>query len=254
VRKAYTKLQSFHVLLGEDSKIFTEEEDVFHYDQQVIPEDEESPLEKYVYELKQYREANPVRYRQIEQTAEGWEIAAATSGTAFFLLKAPRSAQLAISVTQGEGYKTQVLSLADSLEATRTAAETPRVPLPDQWKELCSEAERAYNQYFIRINKSRAGDKRTQALEVIRELYNQPNISAESKRLLEKARRLADRGSFDIIKKMLRIKVMIDEREMMLFQLTQEEIDEVLVQEIGKLVANVESRQGTPMILLGTIK
>ena len=254
VRKAYTKLQSFHVLLGEDSKIFTEEEDVYHYNPQTIPEEEESPLEKYVYELKQYRESNPIRYSQIEQTAEGWEIAASTSGTAFFLLKAPNSAQLAISVSQGEGYKTQVLSLADSIEATRTDPETPRLSLPEQWQALCAEAVKAYNQYFIRINKSRAGDKRTQALEVIRELYNQPAISAESKKLLEKARKLADRGSFDIIKKMLRIKAMIDEREKMLFQLTQEEIDEVLEREIGKLVAKVESRQGTPQILLGTIK
>lgn len=254
VRKAYTKLQSFHVLLGEDNKIFTEEEDVYHYNPQTIPEEEESPLEKYMYELKQYREANPARYTQIEKTSEGWEIAAATCGTAFFLLKAPRSAQLAISVSQGEGYKAQILSLTDSIEATRTVPETPRLPLPEQWQVLCAEAVKAYNQYFVRINKSRAGDKRTQTLEVIRELYSQPSISAGSKRLLEKARKLADRGSFDIIKMMLRIKAKIDERKMMLFQLTQEDIDELLEQEIGKLVAKVESRQGTPQILLGTIK
>lgn len=32
VQKAYTKLQSFHTLFGEDSQIYTEDEEVMHYD------------------------------------------------------------------------------------------------------------------------------------------------------------------------------------------------------------------------------
>jgi hypothetical protein len=39
-----------------------------------------------------------------------------------------------------------------------------------------------------------------------------------------------------------------------LFVLSQNDIDDILEREIGKLVTNVESKQGTPSILLGTIK
>ena len=98
VRKAHTKLQSFHVLFGEDSKIFSEEESIVHYDIAKAVDGEESPLQKYVFELKQYKEAHPERYQQIEQADGDWQIAQAASGTAYFIVKAPRSARLAIRI------------------------------------------------------------------------------------------------------------------------------------------------------------
>ena len=100
VRKAYTKLQSFHVLFGEDSKIFTEDEEVRHYDIQKAADGEESPLEKYVYELKRFKEAHPERYEHIADTNDNWGMAVAKSGTAYFLVKAPKSARLAIRIKQ----------------------------------------------------------------------------------------------------------------------------------------------------------
>lgn len=254
VRKAYTKLQSFHVLFGEDSKVFIEEEDVYNYGQNATLEEEESPLEKYVFELKQYRDAHPQRYSQIEQTTDGWEIASAQTGQAVFLLKAPRSAQLAFAVTQDEGFQTSMLSQIDLLETIRTEPETPRMELPDNWQKLCEEAVKAYNQYFVRINRTRAGDKRTQALEVIHNLYNQDHISEKSKQLLVKVRRMVDRGNIDIIRKILKIRSYIIGKQMQLFQITQEEIDVILYTEMGNIAAEVELRQGAPQILIGTMK
>ena len=76
VRKAHTKLQSFHVLFGEDSKIFSEEENVVHYDIVKAIDAEESPLQPYVFELKQYKTAHPERYAEIEHADEScWQIA-----------------------------------------------------------------------------------------------------------------------------------------------------------------------------------
>ena len=106
----------------------------------------------------------------------------------------------------------------------------------------------------MRINKSRAGDKRTQALEIIVKLYSSEGISTHSKNLLKSARKLADKGSFDIIKKMLDIGQELEERESRLFAIEQQDIDDILEREIGKLVANVESKQGEAAIILGTIK
>lgn len=255
VRKAHNKLQSFHVLFGEDSKIFSEEESVVHYDLVKAVDGEESPLQKYVFELKQYKEAYPERYAQIEQADDDWQIAQAASGTAYFIVKAPNSARLAIKINVGEDgqQKAQIISLLELLEDMRVDENAERVPLPDNWQELSTDAIKAYNQYFVRINKSRAGDKRSKALEIIVKLYNS-NVSAQSKKLLTSARKLADRGSFDIIKKMLAIGLQLEERDSQLFALEQQDIDEILEREIGKLVANVEGRQGKAFIELGTIK
>lgn len=255
VRKAHSKLQSFHVLFGEDSKIFSSEESIMHYDIAKAVDGEESPLQKYVYELKQYKQAHPDRYRQIEQAHDDWQMALAASGTAYFLVKASHSARLAIRIQEENGLQNaQIISSIDLLEAMQVDEQTKRMPLPESWKQLSADAIKTYNQYFVRINKSRAGDKRTKALAIIVNLYNNDALSPNSKSLLKNARKLVDKGSFDIIKKMLFIGQELEERNSRLFALEQQDIDEMLEREIGKLVAHVESRQGEASIVLGTIK
>ena len=256
VRKAHTKLQSFHILFGEDSKIFSDEESVVHYDIAKAIEGEESPMQQYVYELKQYKETHPERYKQIEQTNEGWEIAQATNGTAYFIVKAPRSAKLAISIHTAEDSqsKAQIISLLELLEAMRVEESAQRTALPDNWQQLSADAIKTYNQYFVHLNKSRAGDKRTQALQIIVRLYNNDTISEKSKELLKNTRKLVDKGSLDIIKKILAIGQELEEKNSRLFIIEQQDIDEILEREIGKLVTNVESKQGEASIILATIK
>jgi superfamily II DNA/RNA helicase len=254
VRKAHTKLQSFHTLFGEDNKIYTNDEDVYNYPIQQAADGEESPMQKYIYELKQYKEKHLLRYQQIEQAADDWQIAQAKSGTAYFIVKAPRSARLAISVNQveGEAPKGVVLSMLDMLEEMKVPENAQRVPLPDNWKDLSDKAILTYNQHFVRINKSRAGDKATKAKGIISDLFKKNELSTKSKELLNRARKLVDKGSNDIIKKIIAIGAELEERK--LFDLSQNDIDSILEREIGKLVTNVESKQGKPSILLGTIK
>ena len=46
----------------------------------------------------------------------------------------------------------------------------------------------------------------------------------------------------------------LEEKDSRLFTINQQEIDDILEREIGKLVANVKRRQGEATIILGTIK
>ena len=170
-------MQSFHVLFGEDSKIFSEEESVVHYDIAKAFDGEESPLLKYVDELKQYKEDHPERYLQIHQTNQGWEIAQATNGTGYFMVRARRSGILAIKI-DAEG-KAKEISHFELLEDIRVDKNAKRVPLPDNWQQLLAEAIKTYNQYFIRINKSRAGDKATAAKEMLVKINNTSGLSEE---------------------------------------------------------------------------
>lgn len=256
VQKAHDKLQQFHVLFGEDSKIFSENEDVYHYDLAKAVDGEESPLQKYVFELKQYKAEHPERYAQIEQADSGWEIAQAADGTAYFIVKAPRSAMLAVKLCANENEeqpKPKIISLIELLEELQTEEDAKAIPLPSKWKELSDSAILAYNQHLVRISKSKASDKRTKAIEVIETLGSKTK-SATSKQLLINTRKMVDKNNIDIINKLVSIGKRTEDSEARLFPLGQKEIDEILEKEISKLVANVTKRQGEAVIVMGTIK
>ncbi len=252
VRKAHTKLQSFHILFGEDSKIFSDDEEIAQYALHDAVEGEESPMEKYVFELKQYKEANPERYQKIEETAEGWMIASKTVGNAYFMVKAPRSSGLAIKVAQDGVAQPQIISAVDMIDAVMVDKNTPASPLPDNWSQLSADALRTYNQYFVRINKSRAGDKRTQAMNIINDLYHKNKLSRQSKKILENAMKMVRNGNIDIIRRMIGIGKQLEENGQTLFELKQNDIDNILETSIGKLVSTVELKQGKAEITLAT--
>ena len=214
---------------------------------------EESPMEKYISELKQYKTEHSERYSQIESVNEDWQIVSSQTGNAYFLVKAPRSARLAVRVSQGESMQAKIISTTELLDEARPTQDAARTERPENWEQMIDLAKETYNQYFIQIVNSRAGDKRTKALKVIHDLLHHPQSSAKAKKLLANARRLADKGSYDIIKKMIVIDEKLQEKNS-LFPLTQEDIEVTLEKEIGKLVAKVETKQGEGEILLGTIK
>lgn len=254
VRKAYTKLQSFHILFGEDNKIFSDEEEIVQYELEQIPDDEESPMEKYVYELKQYREAHPERFAQIEAMEDKWEVASYQDGNAYFLIKAPRSSRLAVKVPKDANERPQIISTAEMLETLKVPEDTPIAPLPENWSEICKKALKTYNQYFVKINKSRAGSKATDAKAVLHKILQIPNLTKETKNLLILVRKLIDLGNYDIIRKILSLEPYLDETQGQLFALCDEDINQLIEREIAKLVSNVELKQGEANILLGTSK
>lgn len=252
VRKAYTKLQSFHILFGEDNKIFSEEESLVQYDLVRAVEGEESPMQKYISELKQYKDKHPKRYAHIAQTDTGWEIAQKSTGTAYFIVKAPRSVRLALRCEEQED-TFHVIPLVELLEAIRVDENAKPTPLPEHWQTLSRTAIRAYNQYFVNIKKAASGDKATLAKEVIMKL-SEGTSSPQSKQLLMDARKLLDKGSVDIMNQLIAIGKKLKEHDTLLFPLQQEDIDNRIEQHLAQLVAHVEKKQGTPVIILGTIK
>lgn len=258
VRKAHVKLQAFHTLFGEDSKIFTEAENVVHYDINRAVEGDESPMQKYVYELKQYKAAHPERYDLIERTDKGWEMAQGDCRTGYFMVKAPKSAKLCIRMLNEPDGKMEndFISATEMLEALRTEENTARLPLPQDWVLRCQKALLAYNQYFVRINKQRSDSKKEQAINIIANIYKEYYIckNESSNSLLERANSIVRKGNIDMINKIIALNKEIDNRKSSLYPIQQEEIDEILEQEIGKVLANITKKQGEAEILLGTIK
>ncbi len=62
---AFAKLQTFHTMFGEDSKIFSEEEEISEANFTQNFDGEESPYSKFISELKQFQENNEERFKEL---------------------------------------------------------------------------------------------------------------------------------------------------------------------------------------------
>lgn len=65
--RTYVKLQSFHELFGEDSQIYSTEEEVKHFDKVVRDEmdETETPIMPYISELREFKKSNPSEYERL---------------------------------------------------------------------------------------------------------------------------------------------------------------------------------------------
>ena len=256
VEKAYTKLQSFHTLFGEDSKVYTADEEVSHYDLNTVVNGEESPLEKYIYELKQYKEANPERYDYILNRDENLECATRTiDGSCYFLVRTPRMSCLFVKVSPVDT-KGHIISASEMYESFSVAQDAPLTELPDHWEEDKKKAEKAVNQHLHRMNvRMGSSAKATKAKEILRRMQQDITMSAESKSLLADAFTLVNKGNSDIIRKVLAFEEALNNSQGDLFGgLTQQDFDIMIEREIRNIVANMQQRYGKAEVFIGLSK
>lgn len=244
VQKAYTKLQSFHTLFGEDSQVFTEDEEVMHYGLNEQVNGEESPMEKYVFELKEYKRLHPERFEQIAEKEDGLELAIAPSeNCSYFLVRNKQVSGLFVKVDKD--LKSTMLSGIDMYKSFRADESTQAVPLPEDWEQRKVKAELAVNQALSRMNiHAKNSQKATKAKEIILRMKDNIVMSKESRSLLASAFNLVNKGNFDIIKKIIALDELKKQNGNTLFDFTQEEFDAVIKKEIENIVANVQKRYG----------
>lgn len=252
VQKAYIKLQSFHVLFGEDSKVFTEEEEVKHYDLNTAVNGEESPFEKYVFELRQFREKNPDRYNVIKEAKDGLELAVGTEGARYFLVKTDTMSGLFVKV-EPDG-SAQVIPSTEMYTEFPVPTDAKTVELPEDWEAVCNAAIRAFGQHLSKMNiVASRNAAATKAKGVIDRLGNSGNLSQESFNLLAAAGRLIRKGNTDIIRKILAIgNALADDN--VLFAMTQEDVDRIISDAIEKLVEEQKKLNGKPFVYIGLAK
>lgn len=251
VQKAHTKLQSFHTLFGEDSKVFSEQEEVAHYDLNRQVNGEESPLEKYIYELKQFRDDHPERYAFIKQKNDGLEMAFTTAdGKGYFMVRTPKMSGIFVRV-ESEGADGELLSVFDMLKNCRPSETAINAPLPAGWDAMKKEAERTVVAELASVRLRQGNSKRaTEAKEVIIKLKQSQAMSPDSKQLLNAADRLVRQGNPDIIKRILHVGKAVEEHNL-LFPYTQEEFDRYIETEIKRIVEHVQLRNGKPEVFIG---
>ena len=253
VQKAYTKLQSFHTLFGEDSQVFTTDEEVMHYQLNIQVNGEESPMEKYINELKEYKTANPVRFEQIVAKDSGLELAVPTEeGNSYFLVRNKKLAGMFVKVDR-EG-KAKILSGIDMYCEFRTNPDVQTCSLPDDWDKRKAAAVLEVNRALNRVNLHvRNSEKATLAKEIITRMKNEMSLSKSSRKILANAFNFINNGNIDIINKVIAL-----DREQKkgpsLFEMKQDEVDEILEREIQKIVERVQVRNGKAEVYLALSK
>lgn len=263
VQKAHVKLQSFHTLFGEDSKIFSNAEDVVHYAllptfDQIEEEVGDAPYLKYVNELRAYVKAHRPRYRRIEEAnAPGdWlMVQTADMGTAYFLVGTqPANAMIVCidpqSKTKREAKVVSPIDVLEELRADEAAcAIDPPMNSEKMWKALEKKALQAYKNHIYRDSRSRADDNGSKASAIIQRLYPLTQ-SPESKKLLRRASEQVEGGNLGVINRLLEIDRNQQAQQQLLFSL-----DDLIEQALGGLAKDVSAApKSDPRIILGTIK
>lgn len=254
VEKAHIKLQSFHTLFGEDSKIFTEEETVEHYDLNNIVNGEESPYEKYIHQLKEYRNANPERYKVICQKEDGLQLATtAADGSCYFVVRTPKMKGLFVRVdSDGKG---KIVTGIDFYPNFITAPDAPRVDLPSDWEQKCRTAIRTVGQHLAKLNSYKVKDKAaTNAKGIIVKMSESGQMSQHSQILLDAAFQMVNKGNSDIIRTINAIGREVYNDQQTLFVLTQEEIDGIIARKLDNIVSEQSKMSGTPEVYLALAK
>ena len=253
VNKAYTKLQSFHTLFGEDSKIFTEEEEVAHYELNTQMAEDESPLEKYLFELKEYKTANPERYEEIEQITEGLQMATTSDGVGYFVVKAPRSIDFYVAVDPNAEEGTPI-AWPEMLQRFKSEPNIAKTNLPTHWEDMRKEAERVVIAELASVRLRQGNSARaTKAKGIIVELKNSQKMSKESKKLLNDASALIRNGNPDMVNCILTIGEAVTQQNT-LIPYTQEEFDEYIKKNLAKIVEHVQQRNGKPEVTIAIYK
>ena len=254
VQKAHTKLQAFHTLFGEDAQVFNDKEEVTHYDLNTQVNGEESPMEKYISELKAYKEANPDRFKHIVETEEGLEMALPNQeGKSYFLVRNKHVAGMFVCVDNE--LNATILSGADMYSNFKPGCDDVAGSLPDNWKERKSKAELTVNQALTKMNiHASKSDRATLAKGIIRSMKENMKLSVESKNILADAFRFVNKGNLDIIKKIIAIDKELQSKQGNLFSITQEEIDYILNNEIAQIVSHVQGRYGKAEVYMALSK
>jgi superfamily II DNA/RNA helicase len=256
VQKAYTKLQSFHTLFGEDNKVYTEEEEVSHYDLNTMVNGEESPLEKYIYELKKFKEENPERYEYILNRDNDLEVATTfIDGCSYFHVKTPRMAGLYVKVDPTNN-KGKVISAAEMYQSFAVSKEAPTVSLPEDWEEQKKKAELSVNKHLHKLNVRKAkSNNATKAKEILIKMRDNITMSEKSKSLLDDAFRFVNKGNTDIIKKVLAFDKYVNTSPNDLFGgLSQQDFDDMIEREISNIVSTLQQRYGKAEVFIGLSK
>jgi len=258
VHKAHTKLQAFHSLFGEDNRVYSDNEEVESYGQdpitlQHLVDGEESPLEKYIAELKQFKLNYPEEYERITQLNEHLFVGNTSScDESLFLVRGQSNNGLCISVdNEGISKDIPVIEMAEKIRCTSEAFSTA---LPENWEAIQHKALYEFNNFFNKMRTGKEQKKVTkEALDIVhKKLLQHYSFKPEVKELLNKADKLIRKGDVHLSNKIIKFYDFVVSPQQTLFDMNLSDLEAILEKEMEGVRKRVNSElSGKPVITLG---
>lgn len=181
IENAYAKLQSFHSMFGEDSKVFTEMEEIPELEFNKLIDGDESEMGVFIKELKDYQKTHAERYeyiKQIKPKALGGTIAADDKDSAV-LISTPIKGLMSFAVAPT--FQARVISSLEMMKLLKCPEETAYLPLSPHAQEIEQAATRCYQTIVSKSLTSKDSDKNVkEAQSILDKLKKTPGLSSES--------------------------------------------------------------------------
>ena len=230
VQNAFAKLQSFHVMFGEDNPIFSSDEEIFSYS--AAMNGVSGPGQVFLKELRDYKNANPLRYAQIK--AAPTPLATAISAT-------PNTAVCAVKDKETMYYQvdTQTLdatdmSYIDAFEACNCAPGTLPCALPANLRAINAAALQEYNNYRFQLAPV-AGVRGTipNAINYIQVWQRHYNLAQDVIGILNTTRISICIGDTLLAKRVVKIGKDIDAKAQTAAPYTQQDVEDVIRKQLA---------------------
>ncbi len=255
VQNAFVKLQSFHTLFGEDNQIFSEEETLSEAGYSHLLDGDETPYQRFIAELKTYKENNTERYKQLLDLNENLQVAYnADTDESLFVIKTKNNDKGGLYVTLGNDFSGKVIPAIEMLQKCRCAIETPITAIPQNHIQFEEYALQTYNAYVQKLQKSQPKNKYLVQAQTIIHSWINASISKQSKNLLNNAARLVKKGNMGVANKIIKIGAQLGSPQQTLFQITQSDIDHIITQELNHIGEQNTKAFGEPYIFASSYK
>lgn len=254
IQRAYTKLQSFHALFGEDNKVFSMEEELSKTDYKRLVDGEQTPFTRYIVELQQYKQAHPERFEYIRNVEAPMITGVRADEQAVYcVLKTDANTNGSMYVRIGAEGEGKMISSLELLEALACEPSTPSVePLPVADYE--QRAIETFQSHIHALQRTNAAGARMfdQAMSVIREWLNDERLTQESKQRFKLAAKYISKRDKSITQSVLAIARKIGDPQQSLFAITPEEINDIITAKLHAISEKSLAQHGKPYIFVAS--
>lgn len=258
-QRAFTKLQSFHTLFGEDNRIFMEEEELSQVDYMKLMDGQETPFTKYIAELQAYKQNHPERFEYINSVeAPICSSFRSPDAESLFVVKTDINNAGSVYV-QLDGEEGKIISCLDMFQLCACDEDTQSASV-EMDEAQAEKAILAYNTHVAKIYRAATSNNKyiTNAKGFIREMVSQGGLSADAKQRLSIASRIMGKGDVALARKVCKLADQLHDLQQSLFETTMEDkmarVSGIIEEELKALNRKMIERNGEPYIYFCTNK
>ena len=258
VQNAYTKLQSFHTMFGEDAKIFSQEEELSEGNFENILDGEESPQEKYISELKQYRDSNIERYNYLMGLPAAEEksiipVLKDKEGFSYFAIKIKDKAGC-LYVKVNKNLEAEVINYIEMFDSCKCNynSMTKEFASQERLLDIRKAAFEEYNAYENKLSRAKnSNEEITNTLAKATKWIYEGGLDEESMHYIGLAIKLIKNGNITLAKRLNYLLTKIGEPDSLLIPVTKEEIADMIKKELEMIAISNTKRKGEAYLFAG---